>query len=157
MRKRSKYRPKPVRVDALKWVVTGLQPVVLAEGPIRTLRLQGHVALDCLRRGMATLTEIEQLINASNMSLALMCKGLGQDWKDEIEAGADALFCIAERGISTERFIARGPELVAINTLMSVHDAQLDGATVRQFEEALQMEQEVYRTRRGRCIVAEGI
>ncbi|WP_442776895.1 hypothetical protein [Sphaerotilus montanus] len=51
MRKRSKYRPKGVRLDAVSWVINGMKPVTVATDEILTLRIKNHMALDVLRTG----------------------------------------------------------------------------------------------------------
>ena len=108
MRKRSTYRPREVNANAHQWVVSGLKPVSMAHGPITTLRLQNHMALECIRTGTADAQDIEVLVAASNMAIALMCLGHGNDWKAELDAGADALLEIARRGAKSGSFTPRG-------------------------------------------------
>ena len=53
MRKKSKYKPKGVRVDAINWVLAGLKPMNSIEY-VTTLRIRNHAAMDALRqRGWA--------------------------------------------------------------------------------------------------------
>lgn len=152
MRKRSTYRPKPARLDAHRYAIASVQPVALAHGPITTLRLQNHIALECLRTGTGDAQDIDRLVSAANMGIALMCLGLGQDWKAEIEAGADALLAVAQRGAKSGRFVCKGVELTAINTAMALLDLQISHASVRHFEDALAMEQQALRNGKGRSI-----
>lgn len=51
MRKRSKYRPKGVRLDVMTWVINGMRPVTDAADEILTLRIKNHMAMDTLRKG----------------------------------------------------------------------------------------------------------
>lgn len=53
MRKRSKYRPKEVRLDVMTWVINGMRPVTDATDEILTLRIKNHMAMETLRKGGA--------------------------------------------------------------------------------------------------------
>lgn len=80
------------------------------------------------------------LIEAFNITEAL-CRvdaSLGRDWSAEIKAGQDALLAMGRRGIAKgDRFLFTGPELSAANTVMEIHDAQLERCTVSQMEKAI--------------------
>lgn len=138
MRKRSKYRPKKNLLDPVTWVLSGIKP--FSEVPYSvTLRIRNHDAMDKLRRGEATKEDMDILIGAFNM-----CEGymrlrpdLGRDWASEIRAGQDALLAVARRGVENNRFILKAEELVAMNLVMEIHDAQLDNTTVIDMERAM--------------------
>lgn len=138
MRKRSKYKPKGVRTDNMSWVMSSVKPLKsLSAGT--DLRIKTHDAMDKLRRGVANRDDMDVLIGALNM-----CEGymrlraeLGRDWSAEIRAGQDALLAVARRGVDTNKFICRAPELVAINLVIEIHDAQLEQTTVQDLERAL--------------------
>jgi hypothetical protein len=42
VRKRSKYRPKPVRVDAVSWVVSGVRPLTSVGSYFIDLKIKNH-------------------------------------------------------------------------------------------------------------------
>lgn len=154
MRKKSKYKPKGVRVDAVTWVLAGLKP--FSSVSISTdLRIKNHDAMDILRRGDATKAEIDVLIGAFNMCEAYMRlrPELGADWADEIRAGLDALHAVGKRGIQSGRFILKAEELKAMNLVMEIHDAQLDNTTVNDMEKAMDIVTHEYRAKRMRPIV----
>jgi hypothetical protein len=154
VRKRSKYKPKGVRVDALNWVLAGLKP--FSSVSLSTdLRIKNHDAMDTLRRGDATKAEIDVLIGAFNMCEAYMRlrPELGADWADEIKAGLDALHAVGKRGMQSGRFILKADELVAMNLVMEIHDAQLDNTTVNDMEKAMDIVSAEYRAKRMRPIV----
>ena len=140
MRKKSKYKPKGVRTDNLTWVMSSIKPFKeISAGT--DLRIKNHDAMDKLRRGVADKTDMDVLIGAANM-----CEGymrlraeLGKDWSTEIRAGQDALLAVARRGVDTNKFICKAPELVAINLVLEIHDAQLDQSTVQDMERALEI------------------
>lgn len=155
MRKKSKYKPKGVRIDAVSWVLGGLKPFnSISLGT--DIRIKNHVAMDELRKGMATKDDIDLLIGAFNMMEGFVRIGIGTDWAEEVRAGQDALLAIARRGVRRDlRFVATGLELQALNLAMEIHDAQLDACTVRQLEQALDIVKEDVIHKRAREINAE--
>jgi hypothetical protein len=156
MRKKSKYKPKGVRVDAVNWVLAGLKP--FSSVSVSTdLRIKNHDAMDTLRRGDATKADIDVLIGAFNMAEAYMRlrPELGADWADEIKAGLDALHAVGKRGVESGRFILKADELVAMNLVMEIHDAQLDNTTVNDMEKAMDIVSAEYRAKRMRPIKAK--
>jgi len=153
VRKKSKYRPKGVRLDAVNWVLSGIKP--FSEVPYSvTLRIRNHDAMDKLRRGEADKEDIDTLIGAFNM-----CEGymrlrpdLGRDWADEIRAGQDALLAVARRGVEANRFVLKAEELKAMNLVMEIHDAQLDNTTVNDMEKAMDIVNQDHRHKKVRHI-----
>jgi hypothetical protein len=154
MRKKSKYKPKGVRVDAVSWVLEGLKPFSTVDASLN-LRIKNHDAMDMLRRGDATRADIDVLIGAFNMAEAYMRlrPELGADWAEEIKAGLDALHAVGKRGVESGRFILKADELVAMNLVMEIHDAQLDNTTVNDMEKAMDIVTQEYRAKRMRPIV----
>jgi hypothetical protein len=140
VRKKSKYKPKGVRTDNMTWVMSSIKPFrEISAGT--DLRIKNHDAMDKLRRGVADKADMDVLIGAANM-----CEGymrlraeLGKDWSTEIRAGQDALLAVARRGVDSNRFVCKAPELVAINLILEIHDAQLDQSTVQDMEKALEI------------------
>jgi hypothetical protein len=53
----------------------------------------------------------------------------------EINEAQNALYEMASRGLETERFLFRGPEMQAVNLAMDIHDVQLEESTVKQLED----------------------
>jgi hypothetical protein len=140
MRKRSKYRPKAQLPDPLNWVISGLRPVLTATEVMGNVRIKNHLAMRCVVEGTATRKDMDVLIEAFNITeaLARVDPALGRDWSQEIKAGQDALLSMCKRGISLgDRFVFTGAELNAANTVMELHDAQLERCTVAQMEKAI--------------------
>lgn len=153
MRKRSKYKPKGVRVDAVTWVLAGIKPFKEVPTSIN-IRIKNHAAMDALRRGEATREEMDVLIGAFNMTEAYMKlrPDLGADWVNEIRQGQDALLMVAARGIESGRFVLKAQELVAMNLVMELHDAQLDQTNVREMELAMEIIDKEYKLHRMRSV-----
>lgn len=153
MRKRSKYKPKGVRVDAVTWVLAGIKPFKEVPTSIN-IRIKNHAAMDALRRGEATRQDMDVLIGAFNMTEAYMKlrPDLGADWVNEIRQGQDALLMVAARGIEAGRFVLKAQELVAMNLVMELHDAQLDQTNVREMELAMEIIDKEYKAHRMRSV-----
>ena len=151
MRKRSKYKPKGVRLDNMAWVQSGLRRVEDVSASA-TIKIRNHDAMNTLRLGTATRAEIDVLINALNVTEALARQGVGSDWLPELRTAQDALLTLARRGLKS-RFIVRGEELKALNLAMEVHDAQLETVTVKQLEAAMEFVTETVRLKKARPIV----
>jgi hypothetical protein len=154
VKKKSKYKPKGVRVNALSWVLEGLKPFASVDAST-TLRIKNHDAMDALRRGDATKADIDVLIGTFNMAEAYMRlrPELGADWAEEIKAGLDALHAVGKRGVESGRFILKAGELTAMNLVMEIHDAQLDNTTVKDMELAMDIVSAEFRAKRMRPIV----
>lgn len=154
MRKRSKYRPKGVRIDNMAYVKSGIQKFDDVSVAL-DLRIKNHAALDLLCTGKATKAHIDVLIGAFNMveALARLRDEMGADWVKEIQQAQDALLAVARRGVATEHFICKGPELVALKLAMEIHDAQLDAATVLDIERAVDLIEKEIRGGKARPIV----
>ena len=154
MRKRSKYRPKGVRIDTMAYVMSGLKKFDDVSVAL-DLRIKNHAALDLLCTGKAAKAHIDVLIGAFNMveALARLRDEMGADWVKEIRQAQDALLAVAQRGVATEHFICRGPEMVALKLAMEIHDAQLDAATVLDIEQAVDLIEKEIRGGKARPIV----
>lgn len=152
MRKRSKYRPKGVILDVMNHVLAGMK-IVGQIGPGTTLKIKNHDALNRIRLGQGTRSDIDTLISAFNITEALAMMRIGEDWHPEIRAAQDALLALGRRGVDTNRFIVKPAELTAFNLAMEVHDAQLDACTVAELEKAMDLITELLRHKKARSIV----
>ena len=153
MRKRSKYRPKGIRLDTMHYVKSGMMnfdEITVAVD----LRLKNHLAMESLRLGKATKDDIDILIGSFNMTEALrrFRKDFGEDWAKEIREGQDALLAMSRRGVETGKFVCKLDELSAMNLVMEIHDAQLDKATVKDLEMAIDIVEEDFRNKRMRAV-----
>lgn len=153
MRKKSKYRPKGVIIDTMRWVQAGMKKVD-AIGAATTLKIRNYDAMNNLRTGTAERRDIDAIIDAMNVAEALAKRGAGGDWLAEIQDAQDNLLVLARRGVAAgNKFIVRGEELKALNLGMQIHDAQLEAVTVRELELAMQDVLENLRLKKMRHIV----
>jgi len=155
MRKKSSYKPRPVRVDNLNWILAGMKKVGTLPTAGVDLKLKNHGALDSILMGKGTRDHVDVLIAAVNICEALVRirDDLGLDWATEIKAAQDALYTMAKRGVEKGRFAFTGPEMTAMKLVMDVHDAQLDNCTVKEMERALFIVYEEVRQKKARPIV----
>jgi hypothetical protein len=155
MRKKSSYKPRPVRVDNLNWILAGMKKVGTLPVAGVDLKLKNRGALDSILMGKGTRDHVDVLIAAVNICEALVRirDDLGVDWANEIRAAQDALFTMAKRGVEKERFAFTGLEMTAIKLVMDIHDAQLDDCTVKEMEQALFIVAEEVRQKKCRSIL----
>jgi len=153
MRKRSKYKPKGVRLDATTYVLNGFRLVSATGSAVLDLKIKNHSALEALRTGQAKRYDLDSIISALNVSEALSRLGIGHEYTDEIKEGQDALLELSRRGINRQdRFVAKASELTAINYVMELHDAQLDITTIAKLEKALDIVTNEIKSRKARVI-----
>jgi len=153
MRKRSKYRPKGVRIDTMEYIMSGLKKFDDVEVAI-DVRLKNHLAMEALRIGNATRDEVDVLIGTFNMveGFCRLNEKFGRDWAKEIREGQDALLTMSRRGLEADKFVCTDDELTAMNLVLQIHDAQLDTATVKDVELAVDIVNADFRNKRMRVI-----
>lgn len=153
-RKKSKYKPKGVRVDAITWVLNGFRNISETGDAVLHLKIKNHESIEALRKGEATRLDIDTIIGAFNIAEALARMKIGDDYATEIKAGQDALLAVAKRGVDRDdKFILKAAELVAINLTMEVHDAQLEITTIGELEKAMEIVAKEIRMRKARPVV----
>jgi hypothetical protein len=153
MRKRSKYKPRGVRLDAITYVLNGFRLVSTTGSAVLDLKIKNHSALEALRTGQAKRYDIDSIISALNVSEALSRLGIGHEYVHEIKEGQDALLELSRRGINRDdRFVAKASELMAINYVMKLHDAMLEITTIGELEKALDMVMNEIKSRKARVI-----
>jgi len=153
MRKRSKYRPKGVIMNPIAYVMESMTPVAKHDNFLIDLKIKNHMAMTNLTQGKATREDMDTLIPMANFVEALYRMGFGCDYATEVSTGLDALHAVGKRGAESGRFILRSQEMRALNTLMELHDAQMDVITVKDMERAFKIVDEEYKQRRMRPIV----
>ena len=78
------------------------------------------------------------LINMVNMVEALARIDLGIDWLPEIHAAQDAIYTLAQRGVSGKKFLFTGEEMRIVQQIIELHDEQLKNCSVKMMEQALE-------------------
>lgn len=136
MRKRSNYRPKPVFVDPLGYVLEANKLLKDHESYVVNWELKNIAAFSALLKGEATKAELDTLVAARNIvdALLVVC-GVKQD-DGTLARSACALMEICDRYSQGKRAL-KAPEIQALRDMMQVHDELLDVVTVGHFEKAL--------------------
>jgi hypothetical protein len=151
---RKKYKPKGVRMDTLTWVISGFKKVADVPDAGTKLMLKNHVSFDEIREGRGSTEHVDNLITMVNMAEALAKRQLGRDWLHEIGEAQDAIFKMAQRGVSGKPFLFTGLELQAVELILNLHDEQLKNCPVRTLELAITDIEKEYKGRRMRKIEA---
>lgn len=155
MRKRSKYRPKGVIFNPIAYVMESMTPVAEHNSYLIDLKIKNHGAMTALTQGQATRKDIDTLIPMANICEALYRMGFGTEYADVIHTGLDALHAVGKRGVTTGKFILKSEEMNALNTLMELHDAQMEVITVKDMEKACKIVDAEYRAKKMRPIVSK--
>lgn len=154
MRKRSKYRPRGVLLNPMGFVLESLTPVRAHASIALDLRIKNHNAMTALTTGVATREDIDTLVAALNVTEALYRLGFGKEYGKEVHDALAALRAVGNRGWHNGmKFILKSAEMLALNTALELHDAQLDVITLKDLERALHIVQEEMRTRKATPIV----
>ena len=153
MRKKSKYKPKGVRLDTMNWVVTGMTKVSAKESAYVTMHLKNMSALDSLAKGTANKKEIDIVIGVINVAEALCELGVGSEYTQIVLNASSALYDVCKRSFEiNDRFICRGSELSAIKLGYEVHDAQMETTTIGMLDKALDVIDKTIRAQKATVI-----
>lgn len=153
MKKRSAYRPKPKLINPLMYVLESLKPVREHDSYLIDLKIKNHGAMSNLTKGVATRDDMELLIGMVNVAEALYRLGYGKEYKQVVKDGLDALDAVGKRGVTTGRFILRAQEMSDLNTIMELHDAQMELITVKEMERVTDMINEDFRNKKMRTFM----
>jgi hypothetical protein len=155
MRKKSKYKPRGVRLDAMHWVVSGMTKVSAKESEYVTMHLKNMSALDSLTKGTATRQEADIIINVINVAEALCMLGVGSEYRQLVLDASSALYAVCKRSLEfSDRFVCTGVELTAIKVGYEVHDAQMEVCTLAMLDKALDTIATTLKQKKGKIINA---
>jgi hypothetical protein len=152
VKRNKKYRPRPVLRDPLGYVVEGMTLIPKYDQYMVDLNIKNHASMTNLTQGRADKADINRLISMANMAEALYRNGFGKEYAPVLRAGIDALYEVAKRGADSKKFVLRAAEMDAINTLLELHDAQLEIITVKDVDRALNLVHEELRNKRAKRI-----
>ena len=139
MRKRSRYKPRPMLANPVAFVCESVKPLAQHADHLIELKIKHHAAMAELTQGRAVRSDLDSLIAMSNMTEAMCRLGFGQAYRAIATAGQHALLAVCSRGAASGRFILRAEEMSALNDLLELHDAQMDIATVGDIDRALKL------------------
>lgn len=137
MRKRSKYKPRPVLVDPVGFVVESVKPIVEHDNYVLDWKLKNNVAFAALMRGEATKVEMDTLAAAHNITDALLVILDGKDIDGTVARSAVAIMDICDRANAGKGVAMKAAEMQAMRDLMALHDELMDVVTLGQMEKAI--------------------
>jgi hypothetical protein len=153
MRKRSKYKPKPVLLNPMGFVMENLSPVRSHTAFMLDLKIKNHAALEALTKGNASRADIDTLVAMGNVTEAFARMGFGKDYSDVVKQGLQALRSVGARGAASNRFILKAAEMSALNEFMELHDAQMEVVTLKDMDAAIALVREEHRLKKMTPIV----
>jgi hypothetical protein len=153
MRKRSKYRPKHVLSNPVGYVLESISPVASHTAFMLDLKIKNHGAMSLLTKGNATRFDIDTLIAMVNVTEAFARLGFGSDYSDIVRDGLQALRDVGKRGVVSGSFILKAHEMNALNSVMELHDAQMEVVTLKDMDAAIALVREEFRLRKMTPIV----
>ena len=139
MKKRSRYRPRRVLLDTMAFVQESLTPVARHESYLLDLKITNSMAMASLMKGTATKRDMDVLVAMSNIVEALYELGFGRQYQDVATEGRYAILSIVYRAVERLRFVPTGEDIKRLNTLMELHDAQMDAITIADMERAISL------------------
>jgi len=139
MKKRSKYRPRRVLLDTMAFVQESLTPVAKHDNYLLDLKIVNSMAMASLMKGTATKRDMDVLVAMSNIVEALYELGFGRQYQDVATEGRYAILSIVYRAVERLRFVPTGEDIKRLNTLMELHDAQMDVITIADMERAISL------------------
>lgn len=143
MKKKSKYKPKPVRMDNMAWVTGGMLPVTAAKQAMLHLGIKNHGALTSLVQGTGVRDDAVVLRNAFITARAMAMLDIGKEYRPDLDKAQVTIGELIARGDSTGRYLFKGPEIQAVNLGMEIHEAQLQICTIAKLEEAIMLAKNV--------------
>lgn len=139
MKKRSKYRPRRVLLNTMAFVQESLTPVALHDTYLLDLKIVNSMAMASLMKGTATKRDMDVLVAMSNIVEDLYELGFGRQYQDVATEGRYAILSIVYRAVERLRFVPTGEDVKRLNTLMELHDAQMDAITIVDMERAISL------------------
>jgi len=153
MRKKSSYRPRGMLLNPIAYVLESFRPVRHHDSFLLDLKIRNHGAMSNLTKGHATVQDMDTLINMVNVVEALYRLGFGDEYGDVVKDGLDALHELGRRGVKTGRFIVKAQEMGHLNTVMELHDAQMELITIKDMERVIDMIKKEFEQKKMRPIL----
>jgi hypothetical protein len=137
MRKKSKYKPRPLLTDPVAYVVES--STLLADHGTYVIdwKLKNHGAMEMLIKGLAKKPHMDTIVAARNITEGLMVVLDGPDVDGTLVRSGAALMDVCDRANSGKGTTLRAPEMQALRDMMALHDELLDVVTVGQMEKAI--------------------
>jgi len=124
-KKRNKrYTPKYIATNPISTFFGGLSGDHAEH--LAVVNITNHGAMAAIVQGNGTKAEFDRIVGAINMGNVLCEQGIGNEFREAMLAGRDALLQVGRRSLKSGRFGFTGDELKAMNEAMLLHDTQLE-------------------------------
>ena len=127
MKRRKKYKPKGINVNAVEAVVTLAKPV--KEDSKFKLQADIDIALLAFTKGVATKYHFDTLASTVDVSLIADQSAFDNVYHDDIMKAREGMIRCRERFMKTGKLGLDGEALQAIKTVAYIHRQQLDNLT----------------------------
>lgn len=135
---RKAYKPRKWLRNPMH-ILEGFGPLTNDPDYILKIKMANHSAMTELLAGRATCAQINSLVAMCNMVEGLTLLGHAKDYIDVHKEGKDAIINIARRAGKIGRYVPTGPEIVAINDYMELHDQLMEVVTVNDVDRAREL------------------
>lgn len=133
-KRNKKYKPRPIVANPIQYMIGGLKRI---DGEhLTNLNVKNHAALLAIVQGRGTRDDWDLVAGAINMAIVMSECGTGEEYRDALIEGQNALLSCGVRYGKINKFVLTGDELKALNLAMEVHDAQLEISRVIDVERA---------------------
>lgn len=138
-KRNKKYKPKRVSPNPMLEVMQGMTLASESLSDlITTQRLKTSESMRKLLSGESTKYSINELVEVCNLTEVLRQSGFGKGDYDHVCIDArESILSIVERAHRINKFVGNGDEIKALNTMIELHDAQLDIIKAKEFGEAI--------------------
>ena len=123
-------------VNPLLYALESISPVSGHGDFLIDAKIRNSMAFADIMAGRGDRHSINVLVAVNNITHAFFMMGRGTGYAAICMASKEALTGLMSRFLSTASATLRGPEIVAIQDLMELHNAMLETATVGDVERA---------------------
>lgn len=122
------------RIDPVSWVLNGMKRLDQKSDEMISLSYGVHSCVVALTKGQATRDDLTFLLSSAKVCKGLVDLGIAVEYLPQVELGMQSVLDVANRGWEQNHFVVKAVELNAINTMVEIHDAQLEIVTMSELE-----------------------
>lgn len=131
-KRKMKYPPGSAFADPLGYVLDSIKPASQAEDGkwLLDCKMKNHSAVTEFVHGRGSKGSLTAILQMHNMARALLLNGFGVDLTNIILDSDTAIKAIVARKQTKDSFTLKASEILALNALLELHDAQMEVCTV---------------------------
>jgi len=154
MRKRSRYKPRPVISDPLNWVLNGFKR--LEQHDLTRLALMHHQAMHAMTHGTGVWEDWNTVCHMVNLAVAMSQTVFDSAYLDDLKEAMLAHAKCGRRHLDGKSLAYTGPELQTMNTAVEIITEQLKLATRAELETAVRVVEQCKREKNFFASVVQG-